>query len=140
MSQLYNIRYILWVILYRILLYMLYIIYLLIHDINTWYWILIYHYIMHAKPLQSCPTLCHPMNYSLPGSFVCGISQARLLEWVTISFSKGSSWSRDQTWVFCLAGVTGNTGLIPVSGRSPWRRNGNPLQYSCLENPMDRGS
>ena len=104
MSQLYNIRYILWVILYRILLYMLYIIYLLIHDINTWYWILIYHYIMHAKPLQSCPTLCHPMNYSLPGSFVCGISQARLLEWVTISFSKGSSWSRDQTWVFCLAG------------------------------------
>ena len=59
---------------------------------------------MHAKPLQSCPTLCHPMNYSLPGSFVCGISQARSLEWVTISFSKGSSWSRDQTWAFGLAG------------------------------------
>ena len=34
---------------------------------------------------------------------------------------------------------TGNTGLLPGSGRSPGGRNGNPLQYSCLENPMDRG-
>ena len=59
---------------------------------------------MRAKPLQSCLTLCHPMNCSLPGSSVHGVSQARLLEWVTISFSRGSSWSRDQTWVFCLAG------------------------------------
>ena len=31
-------------------------------------------------------------------------------------------------------------GLIPVSGRSPGEGNGNPLQYSCLENPMDRGA
>ena len=34
----------------------------------------------------------------------------------------------------------GDTGLIPGSGRSPGRGNGNPLQYSCLENPMDRGA
>ena len=40
-----------------------------------------------AKSLQSCPTLCDPMDYSLPGSPVHGILQARILEWVAISFS-----------------------------------------------------
>ena len=34
----------------------------------------------------------------------------------------------------------GDVGLIPGSGRSPGEGNGNPLQYSCLENPMDRGA
>ena len=38
------------------------------------------------------------------------------------------------------AGDTGDMGSIPGSGRCPGRRNGNPLQYSCLENPMDRGT
>ena len=38
-----------------------------------------------------CPTLCHPMDRSPPGSSVHGIFQARILEWVAISFSKGSS-------------------------------------------------
>ena len=38
------------------------------------------------------------------------------------------------------AGDIRNTGLIPGSGRSPGEGNGNPLQYSCLENPMDRGA
>ena len=47
---------------------------------------------------HSCPTLCNPMDYSPPGSSVCGISQARKLEWVAISFS------RDQTWVSYIAG------------------------------------
>ena len=37
-------------------------------------------------------------------------------------------------------GDTGDLGLIPGSGRSPGEGNGNPLQYSCLENPMDRGA
>ena len=40
---------------------------------------------------QSCPTLCDPMGCSLPGSSVRGIFQARILEWVAISFSRGSS-------------------------------------------------
>ena len=46
----------------------------------------------------------------------------------------------------CNAGVclqqsgTGDQGSIPGSGRSPGGGNGNPLQYSCLENPMDRGA
>ena len=35
---------------------------------------------------------------------------------------------------------SGDAGLIPVLGRSPGERNGNPLEYSCLENPMNRGS
>ena len=40
----------------------------------------------------------------------------------------------------CNGGDTGNVGLIPGLGRSPRIGNGNPLQYSCLENPMDRGA
>ena len=40
-----------------------------------------------AKSLQSCPTLCHPIDGSPPGSPVPGILQARTLEWVAISFS-----------------------------------------------------
>ena len=45
-----------------------------------------------AKPLQSCPTLCDPINGSPPGSRVPGILQARTLEWVAISFSNASKW------------------------------------------------
>ena len=44
------------------------------------------------------------MDYSPPGFSVLGILQARLLEWVAILFSRGSSWTRDWTWVSCLAG------------------------------------
>ena len=45
---------------------------------------------------QSCLTLCNPMNCSPPGSSVHGILQARILEWVAISFSRGSSQPRVQ--------------------------------------------
>ena len=54
---------------------------------------------------QSCPALCDPMDYSLPGSSVQGILQARILEWVAISFSRGSSQPRDRTWVTHTAGT-----------------------------------
>ena len=53
---------------------------------------------------QSCPTLCDPMDCSLPGSSVHGIFQARTLEWVSISFSGGSSQPRDRTQVSCIVG------------------------------------
>ena len=53
---------------------------------------------------QSCPILWDPMDYSPPGSSVYGISQARILEWVAIPFSRGSPWPRDRTWVSCMAG------------------------------------
>ena len=49
-------------------------------------------------------TLCDPMDYSPLGSSVCGILQARILEWVAIPFSKGFSQSRDQTLVSCFTG------------------------------------
>ena len=44
---------------------------------------------------QLCPTPCNPMNCSLPGSSVHGILQTRILEWVAIPFSRGSSQPRD---------------------------------------------
>ena len=52
----------------------------------------------------SCPTLCNPTDYAPPGSSIHGISQARILEWVVISFSRGSSQTRDQTQVSHIAG------------------------------------
>ena len=61
--------------------------------------------------------------------------QIALIHWSSISLglprqhsSKGPPWN------------AGDVGLIPGSGRSPEGGNGNPLQYSCLENPMDRGA
>ena len=56
---------------------------------------------------QSCPILCNPMHCSPPGSSVRGISQARVLEWVAISFSRGSSCPRDRTHVSCVSYITG---------------------------------
>ena len=53
---------------------------------------------------QSWLTLCNPMDYSLPAFSIHGIFQERVLEWVAISFSRGSSWPRDQTWVSRISG------------------------------------
>ena len=55
---------------------------------------------------QSCPTLCDPINCSPPGSSVHGIFQARILKWVVISFSRGFSWSRDQTCVSYISCIS----------------------------------
>ena len=71
--------------------------------------------------LLNLPSTLHPIRYlwmltslscvwlfgtpcSLPGSSIHGTLQARILEWVAISFSRGSSWARDQTQVSCIAG------------------------------------
>ena len=56
------------------------------------------------KFAQSCLTLCDPMDCSLPGSSIHGILQARILEWVAISFSRRSSRPRDWTRVSCIVG------------------------------------
>ena len=48
-----------------------------------------------SEVAQSCPTLCDPIDGNLPGSEVHGIFQARILEWASISFSRGSSQPRD---------------------------------------------
>ena len=59
---------------------------------------------MHAKSFQSYLTLCNPADCSPPGSSVHGISQARILEWVATSSSRGSSRPRDWTQVSSIAG------------------------------------
>ena len=68
----------------------------MLHQVST-------HLILGSE--SASPTLWDPTNWFLsPGSSVQGILQARMLEWVAISFSKGSSWSRDWTRVSCIAG------------------------------------
>jgi len=52
----------------------------------------VYFWMLAAKSLQSCPTLCNPIDGSPPGSPVPGILQARTLEWVAISFSNARKW------------------------------------------------
>ena len=57
-----------------------------------------------SEAAQSCLTLCDSMDHRLPGFLIHGIFQARILEWVAISFSRTSSQPRDQIYVFCIAG------------------------------------
>ena len=148
-------------------------------------------YVVRAPSLQLWLTLWDPMDCSLPGSPVHGISQARILQWVVISFSRGSSRPRDWTHVSCVsctegrffylwvpgeaqhlrciiilkislylpyssfeasqvalvvknlpanAGDVRNVGSLPGLGRSSGGRHDSPLQYFCLENPMNRGA
>ena len=104
---------------------------------------------------QLCPTLCDPMDCSPQGSSVHGFSQARILEWVAISFSRASSQHRNQTHISCVsctaggwilyhcaiweahvsvvknppanAGDARDAGLVPKSGRSPGERKEQPI-------------
>ena len=65
------------------------------------------HYCIYMKwseDIQSCSTLCNPMDCSLPGSSIHGILQARILEWVATAFSRRSSWPRDWTQVSGIVG------------------------------------
>ena len=77
-----------------------------------WEWVkilkLYFHYMLSvcAQSLQSCPTLCDPVDCTLPGLSVHGILQARILEWVAISFSRGSSQPRNQNCISCIFCIT----------------------------------
>ena len=62
------------------------------------------HACMHAKSLQSCPTLCDRMDCSPAGSSFHGILQARILEWIAMPSSRGSFWTRNLTYVSYTAG------------------------------------
>ena len=69
---------------------------------------------MHVKLLQSCMILCDPMNCSLPGSSVHGILQARILEWVVISSSRGSSLTQGlKPGLLCL--LHWQAGSLPLA-------------------------
>ena len=59
---------------------------------------------MKVKVTQLCLTLCDPIDYSLPGSSIYGILQARILELVAVPLSRGSSQPSDRTQVSCIAG------------------------------------
>ena len=72
---------------------------------------------MHATSLQSCLTLCNSVDYSLLGFSVHGISQARILEWVTIPFSRESCQPRNQTCVFCSSRTAGRFLTAEPSGK-----------------------
>ena len=68
--------------------------------------------------VQSWLTLCNPMDCSPPGSSIHGILQARVLEWVAIPFSRGSSWPRDRTQVLCI--VSGFFMVWATKETAPW--------------------
>ena len=110
----------------------------------------------NSKVAQSYLTLCNLRDYT-----VHRILQARILEWIAFPFFRGSSQPRERTqvlhtqivqssvwkWTSLMAQTARasadnerDLGSIPGSGRSPGEGNGNPLQYYCLENPMDRGA
>ena len=61
-----------------------------------------FHLVYCWPVAQLCPTLCHPMECSPPGSSFHGISQARMLEWAATPSSRGLSWSRDWTLFACI--------------------------------------
>ena len=94
------------------------------------------------------PTFCVKSNNSLPTPR-CFTLFLKVLKSM-IHFDLTFVWSvntSSSSWGFPGSSVSkesacsaGDSGLIPGSGRSPGKRNGNPLQYSCLENPMDRGT
>ena len=84
-----------------------------------------------SEVAQSCLTLCDPVDCRLPGFSIHGILQARLLEWVTISFSRGSSRPRDQTQVSHIEGRRFN---LWATRESPYDKkaslNGSTFQIS----------
>ena len=67
-----------------------------------------------------CLILCNPVDCSLPSSSVHEISQARILEWVAISFSRGFSWLRDRTRISCITGGF----FTPEPPGKPWTYGG----------------
>ena len=75
---------------------------------------------------QSLPTLCGPMDYVAPGSPVHGIFQARILEWVALPFSRGSSAPRNETWSPALQGT--------LSSEPPGKPHTTHLKIVKMEN------
>ena len=71
----------------------------IIREMQQWVW----QYTCYSCLVtQLCPTLCHPVDHSPPGSSIHGISQERTLEWAVISFFRGSSQPKDQTCISCI--------------------------------------
>ena len=75
----------------------------------------IWYVLCCAKLLQLCPTLCDTMDYSPTGYSVHGIFQTRVLEWVAISSSRGSSRLRDGTHVSCVGRPFSVSDIVPLN-------------------------
>ena len=90
--------------------------------------------IIKSEVVQWCPTLWDPMDCSLPGSSIHGISQERILEWVAISFSRGSSPPRDQTGVSHITGrrftVWATRGALTADNKCWYDLNQIPYDYT----------
>ena len=88
---------------------------------------------VHVKSLQSCPNLCDPIDCSPPASSVQGILQARIVEWVATTSSRGTSQLRDQTHIsLCLLHWQVHSLPLPPPG--------NPITaytvcYKCRSSP-----
>ena len=90
-------------------------------------------YMLCAKMLQLCTTLCDPMNWSPLGSSVHGILQVRILEWVAMSSSRGSSQARDWILVSCIAGWSFTNWVTSWGGaKSAWLSFKAKLSLFCL--------
>ena len=95
-----------------------------------------------SEVAQSCPTLCNPMDCSLPGFSVLGIFQARILEWVAISFSRRSFWPRNRIRVSRIVGRRftvwatregwRNTKVIKLNNSIKIQSLGTSLVVQCL--------
>ena len=92
---------------------------------------------------QLCLTLCNPMDCCPPGSSLHGISQARILEWVAISFSRGSSQPRNQTPISCIGGQILHHGATRYAPQS-WELHFIPGPYRARVTatlvPLRKGS
>ena len=97
-----------------------------------------------ALVAQSCLTLCNAMDYSLPGSPISEISQARILEWIAISFSRVSSQLRDWTHISCIGRKTffSFTTEPPRKPELPLRKYvslSEKIHFKCFRAPDRRG-
>ena len=83
-------------------------------------------FICECSVTQSCLTPCDPMDWSLPGTSIHGILQARMLECVAISFSRGSSQPRDQNCISCVSCIVRQIFYHSASWEVSWK-----LQFKC---------
>ena len=90
-------------------------------------WLFPYKYV---KSLQSCPILCDPMDCSPPGSSVHGVLQAKMLEWVAISSSRGFSQPRNQTLSLTSPAMAGEFFTTSTTWETPSKKK---KAIGCLE-------
>ena len=93
-----------------------------------------------CKSLQSCVTLCDPVDCSPSGFSVHGILQARILQWVAMTSSRGSSWPRDWTCVSCDSSIAGGFFTTATGSLSRGPANANLMKSWCVSEVRNRES